>query len=65
MTTPGTAAAEVGHVIRRSLGDWGRTVRLCIVGVTTALLWCGVQLVEHTVADPTTSVCVSVTGSPS
>ena len=54
-------STQVGRLVDRALGDWGRTGRLCVIGLTGVVLWGGCRVIEHSVTDQATSTCVTVT----
>ena len=54
-------AGEIGRTVRRSLGGWGMTLRLCVVATVATVLWAGAQAVEHAVSKDGPVVCFTTT----
>jgi hypothetical protein len=50
---------QIAQTVRRSLSGWGPTLRLCLLGITAATLWGGLQVLEQSLAAAGPNVCIA------
>jgi hypothetical protein len=62
-TSSGDIPEQVGRLVRGALDDWGRTLRLCLVGLICLAIWTGVEVVMDLVEAHPSSVCVTTTSA--